>query len=81
MEWLGEVPKHWTVAPLKFSASCNDTTLPESIDDDYEMEYVEISDVNEVAGITGSTSYRFSDAPSSRLLKYTHKAQPLFPPK
>src|SRR5690554_1962306 len=64
VEWLGEVPAHWSSTPLKFSPSCNDTVLPESTDDDYEIEYVEISDVNEVSGITGSASYKFSDAPS-----------------
>ena len=64
VEWLGEVPEHWNISPLKFSASCNDTVLPDSTDDDYEIEYVEISDVNEISGITGSTSYKFSDAPS-----------------
>lgn len=64
VEWLGGVPEHWIVRPLKFSASCNDTVLPDSTDDDYEIEYVEISDVNEVLGITGSSSYKFSEAPS-----------------
>ena len=64
VEWLGEVPEHWNITPLKFSASCNDTVLPDSTDDDYEIGYVEISDVNEMSGITGSTSYKFSDAPS-----------------
>jgi len=64
VEWLGEMPEHWHIKPLKFNASCNDTVLPDSTDDDYEIEYVEISDVNEISGITGSTSYKFSDAPS-----------------
>ena len=64
VEWLGEVPGHWNVTPLKFSASCNDAVLPDSTDEDYEIKYVEISDVNEISGITGSTSYKFSDAPS-----------------
>ena len=64
VEWLGDVPEHWHISPLKFSASCNDTALPDSTDDDYEIEYVEISDVNQMSGITGSTSYKFADAPS-----------------
>lgn len=64
VEWLGEVPGHWNITPLKFSASCNDAVLPDSTDEDYEIKYVEISDVNEISGITGSTSYKFSDAPS-----------------
>lgn len=72
VEWLGEVPEHWSITPLKFSASCNDTVLPDSTDDDYEIEYVEISDVNEISGITGSTRYKFSDAPSRarRMLRH-----------
>ncbi|QKF50040.1 restriction endonuclease subunit S [Pseudomonas graminis] len=71
-EWLGKVPKHWSIAPLKSSASCNDTVLPESTDDEYEIDYVEISDVNEISGITGSTRYKFSDAPSRarRMLRH-----------
>jgi type I restriction enzyme S subunit len=64
VEWLGEIPGHWNITPLKFSASCNDAVLPDSTDEDYEIKYVEISDVNEISGITGSTSYKFSDAPS-----------------
>ncbi|WEK08114.1 MAG: restriction endonuclease subunit S [Candidatus Pseudomonas colombiensis] len=64
IEWLGHVPEHWNITPLKFSASCNDTVLPDSTDDDYEIEYVEISDVNETSGITRSTSFKFSEAPS-----------------
>jgi type I restriction enzyme, S subunit len=64
VEWLGEVPEHWSISPLKFSASCNDSVLPDSTDDEYEIEYVEISDVDEISGITGSTTYKFSDAPS-----------------
>ncbi len=64
VDWLGEVPAHWAIKPLKFSTSCNDSTLSDSTDDDYEIEYVEISDVDEVSGITGSSTYRFSDAPS-----------------
>jgi len=64
VEWMGEVPRHWNITPLKFSASCNDAVLPDSTDEDYEIKYVEISDVNEISGITGSTSYKFSDAPS-----------------
>ena len=64
VEWLGDVPDHWNISPLKLSASCNDTVLPDSTDNDYEIEYVEISDVNEMSGIIGSTSYKFADAPS-----------------
>ena len=31
VEWLGEVPQAWDVKRLKYIASINDETLPESI--------------------------------------------------
>ncbi len=43
VEWLGEVPEHWEVKPIKAVASCNDEVLGESTPDDFEIEYVEIS--------------------------------------
>ncbi len=71
VEWLGRVPEHWNISPLKFISSCNDSVLPDSTNDDYEIEYVEISDINEIQGITGSTHYKFVNAPSRarRMLK------------
>jgi len=64
VEWLGEMPEHWGVAPLKYNSTCNDQALSDSTPEDYELEYVEISDVDEVQGITGTNSYIFADAPS-----------------
>lgn len=64
VEWLGEVPEHWELKPAKAVSTCNDEVLPESTPDDYEIEYVEISGVNEVSGITDTTSLLFGAAPS-----------------
>jgi len=64
IKWLGDIPSHWSIAPLKRTASCNDTVLSEKTPKDALIEYVEISDVNSVLGITGSTTYPFSEAPS-----------------
>lgn len=64
VEWLGEVPEEWEIQPIKTVASCNDDVLGESTDEDYELEYVEISDVDVNRGITGSTLYTFKEAPS-----------------
>ena len=64
VEWLGEVPSHWEVKPLKVFASCNDEVLSESTAPGFEIEYVEISDVTLGLGITGSTTYAFASAPS-----------------
>ncbi|MCA6263137.1 restriction endonuclease subunit S, partial [Phenylobacterium sp.] len=64
LEWLGAVPAHWDVKPIKAVASVNDEVLPEATDAETQIEYVEISDVQAGAGIKGSTSYSFGEAPS-----------------
>jgi type I restriction enzyme S subunit len=64
VEWLGDVPAHWDVMPVKFVSSCNDEVIEESTIDDYEIEYVEISSVDSIYGITETTTMRFGTAPS-----------------
>lgn len=72
VEWLGEVPEHWGVVPIKTAATCNDDVLAETTtDDQFEIEYVEISDVDRFRGIIGTTLYPFNAAPTRarRLVK------------
>ncbi|WP_312929699.1 restriction endonuclease subunit S [Stutzerimonas nitrititolerans] len=64
VEWLGKVPADWEVQRLKFVASHNDETLPENTDDQYEIEYVDISSVDLVQGITSTENMPFEKAPS-----------------
>jgi type I restriction enzyme S subunit len=64
IKWLGEVPEHWSVKRLKYLSSCNDESLPESTDPDFEMLYVDISSVTRIEGITNKEEMRFEDAPS-----------------
>lgn len=64
VKWLGNLPSHWEVAPLKRLVTCNDEVLPESTSPDHEIEYVEVSDVNEQTGISSSTTVRFENAAS-----------------
>ena len=64
VEWLGRVPAHWEVLPLKAMATCNDEVLPETTDSERVIEYVEISGVEEGRGITQTETLRFGAAPS-----------------
>lgn len=64
VEWLGNVPSDWRIAPIKAVASCNDEVLPESTDGDTLIEYVEISDVEEGRGIIETETMTFHAAPS-----------------
>jgi type I restriction enzyme S subunit len=64
VEWLGDVPAGWTVQPVWTVSTCNDEVLDEGTAPDYQIEYIEISDVDAVRGVTGKTDLVFSDAPS-----------------
>ncbi|MFB2836837.1 restriction endonuclease subunit S [Floridanema evergladense] len=64
VEWLGEIPKYWEVKRLKNIASCNDESLGENTDPDYTIEYVDISSVNLLSGITHYENMIFENAPS-----------------
>jgi len=58
------IPNGWTVRRLKFVATCNDETLPETTDPEFEMVYVDISSVNLIDGITSIETLDFEKAPS-----------------
>lgn len=64
VEWLGEVPVHWEVKPIKAVSTCNDAVLEESTLPDYEIEYIEISGVDASRGISETTVIPFGNAPS-----------------
>lgn len=72
IEWLGDVPKHWAVKRLKYSASINDETLPETTAPDFELEYVDIGGVNAVDGITAAEQMVFENAPSRARRRVRH---------
>ncbi|MBN2560400.1 MAG: restriction endonuclease subunit S [Phycisphaerae bacterium] len=64
MEWLGEIPQDWEVKRLKYVASLNDDALSEDTDEDCEIEYVDIGNVDAVKGITATEQVSFGKAPS-----------------
>lgn len=49
---------------LKYVASINDETLSEETSPDFELQYVDIGNVDSAGGIQGASSYRFQEAPS-----------------
>lgn len=64
IEWIGPVPEHWEVKPICRIASCNDDSLPENVQPDQLLRYVDISSVNHTDDITDVAEIRFADAPS-----------------
>lgn len=64
VDWIGKVPEHWGVKPIKVITSCNDDSLPESIPPDMPIRYVDISAVSHDGGISGAEPMIFGEAPS-----------------
>lgn len=64
IDWIGEIPSHWEESKIKYKVQINSETLTEKESDDFEINYVEISDVNLVDGLTNYTKYLYSEAPS-----------------
>jgi len=71
IEWIGEIPEHWDVKKLKYAASINDEVLSEKTDEEFEIEYVDISSIESNVGITKTEILSFKEAPSRarRLVK------------
>lgn len=49
---------------LKFVATLNDDSLPESTDPDFELEYIDIGNVDSSGKVNERATYKFSAAPS-----------------
>jgi len=64
VEWIGEIPSHWELIPLKRIVKENEVSLGSNTPDDYELNYVEISDLDSQGRISNTTHYVFSESPS-----------------
>ena len=64
IDWLGQIPEHWMVFPLKYVATFNDETLSENTPPDFEFNYVDISSVKYGRGIVDREKITFEEAPS-----------------
>ena len=64
IEWLGEIPAHWEVKRLKYSALINSDTLPETTDPDFVMSYIDIGNVDPYYGVISTEEITFQNAPS-----------------
>lgn len=64
IEWLGEVPEHWIVKPLKCWVRLNASALVEKTDPDFEFRYVDIGSVKTGRLVKELERIRFEAAPS-----------------
>lgn len=64
IKWVGKLPSHWTVMPIKYAVIVNREALTEQIEDDFELQYIDIGNVNERGIINPPERMKFVDAPS-----------------
>ena len=64
IEWLGEVPEHWEVKPLKRWVRLNARTLGQKTSPDFEFRYVDIGSVQTGRLVKELERIRFEAAPS-----------------
>jgi type I restriction enzyme, S subunit len=64
VEWLGDIPAHWTARRLKHTAKLNPESLPEDTDPASEMVYVDIGGVDSLGRIIERERMMFDAAPS-----------------
>lgn len=64
IEWLGEVPEHWVIKPLKRWVRLNSRTLGENTPPDVEFRYLDIGSVKTGRLAKELERLRFANAPS-----------------
>ena len=64
VEWLGDVPAHWDIRPLKHWVGINETVLSEATNPDFTFRYLEIGAVSTGLLTQEYRRIRFDVAPS-----------------
>ncbi|NJZ83617.1 restriction endonuclease subunit S [Ralstonia pseudosolanacearum] len=64
IEWLGDVPEHWSIKPLKRWVRLNASTLGEKTNPEFEFRYVDIGSVKTGRLAKELERLRFENAPS-----------------
>lgn len=64
IDWLGDMPAHWEVRPLKHWVGINEKVLSEATDSDFGFDYLEIGAVSAGVLTDEPRRIRFEDAPS-----------------
>lgn len=64
IEWLGDVPEHWSIKPLKRWVRLNASALGEKTNPDFEFRYLDIGSVKTGRLAKELERLRFANAPS-----------------
>jgi len=61
---LGYLPIDWEVVKINDVAAVNVESLPNATDEEYELEYIDISSIETTGEVSSTTNYKFKDSPS-----------------
>ena len=64
VEWIGRLPAHWELKPLKYVVFMNPDVLTENTDPEYELAYLDIGNIDSTGNIADPELLLFADAPS-----------------
>jgi len=64
VEWIGKIPLDWNLSKIKYQTFINRYSLGESTAEDYEIEYIDISSVDQNGNILNTEKLPFDKAPS-----------------
>jgi len=64
IKWIGKVLEEWEVKKLKYSCLINKKTLGEETSNQLQINYLDISNVNNMGSIVSTDELYFEDAPS-----------------
>ena len=64
VEWIGDIPEHWNITPLKYTVEYNKYNLSEKTEDDLNISYIDIGSVTNEEGIKEIQYFDFKNAPS-----------------
>jgi type I restriction enzyme S subunit len=62
--WLGDIPEHWKIRPLKHWVKINRSTIPETTRPDFEFRYIDIGSVGTGFIKKDLDHLTFSESPS-----------------
>lgn len=71
-ENLNKLPRHWRTSRLKFETRINPEVLDEYADADFELQYIDIGNVDSLGRINEKQTFRFEDAPSRARRRVRH---------
>jgi type I restriction enzyme S subunit len=64
IQWVGMIPRKWSIDRLKYVASSNDESLSNTHNSESLIEYVDIGSVSQEKGIEKTEYFTFNEAPS-----------------